>query len=194
MPLSEYHKKYSDYSNNEIQKRAEEKEVELEAVFKRVSLNTGSAIVRLAVIGSGDKRFVKIHKRIFEKIIQKPVEVSTFDIEIDHLSGEEKVIQHDCTKPLPNAPYDITYAHVLLKFIETEKQWDLLNNYYDALKTGGLAIHLLDSEDYGVKEAGLPNGIFFVPLDRWKVKLDELGVEHKEVPVKYGLALVIWKK
>ncbi len=62
-----------------------------------------------------------------------------------------------------------------------------------ALKSGGLAIHLLDVEDYETKEKKLPNGLFSVPLDRWKAKLTELGVEHKEVIVKFGLALVILK-
>lgn len=95
---------------------------------------------------------------------------------------------------MPNGPFDITYAHVLLRFIETDKQWNLITNSVDPLKSGGLAIYLLDKEDYETKEPKLSNGLFSVPLDKWKAKLDELGIEHKEVPVKYGLVFVILKK
>lgn len=193
MALSTYHQKYSNYSKEEIQKRADEKEAELKSIFEKVLLNTGSEIVRLAVIGSGDKRFVKHHKRIFEKFVQKPVEVTTFDITIDHLIGEENIIQHDCTTPLPNAPYDITYAHVLLIFIETEKQWNLIMNSYAALKNGGIAIHVFDKEDYSTTDTKLSNGYFAVPLKEYKNKLKEAKIEFLEIPVKYGLALVLVK-
>lgn len=193
MALSTYHQKYSNYSKEEIQKRADEKEAELKSIFEKVLLNTGSEIVRLAVIGSGDKRFVKHHKRIFEKFVQKPVEVTTFDITIDHLIGEENIIQHDCTTPLPNTPYDITYAHVLLIFIETEKQWNLIMNSYTALKNGGIAIHVFDKDDYSTTEPKLSDGYFAVPLDEYKNKLKEAKIEFLEIPIKYGIALVLVK-
>lgn len=193
MPLSQYHQKYAYQSDAEIENRAKEKKLELSKVFAQEKLETISDPVRIAVVGCGDKRFIQHHKEIFEGFLQRAVEITTFDIVIDHLEGEENVIQHDCTLPLPNGPFDITYAHVLLRFIETEKQWDLIKNSVDALKTGGLAIHLLDVEDYETKEPKLPNGLFSVPLDRWKDKLTELGIEYKKVAVKYGLALVILK-
>lgn len=116
------------------------------------------------------------------------------DISVEHLSGEEGVIEHDCTLPLPNSPFDITFAHVVLRFVETEKQWDLIKNSVDALKSGGIAIHVLDKEDYETKESKLSNGLFSVPIDKWKTKLDKLGLEYKVIPVKYGLALVILKR
>ena len=47
---------------------------------------------------------------------------------------------------MPGTPYDITYSSILLKFIKTEKQIDLLVNSYEALKKGGIAIHLVGSE------------------------------------------------
>ena len=71
---------------------------------------------------------------------------------------------------------------------------DLIKNSYDALEPGGLAIHVLDKEDYETEELKLLNGLFSVPLDKWRAKLDELGIEYKNIPVKYGLALVIIKK
>lgn len=193
MTLSQYHQKYSNYSDEEMQKRADEKEEELKAIFEKVSLQTDSEIVRLGVIGSGDKRFVKQHKRIFEKFVKKPVEVTTFDITVEHLAGEENIIQHNCTLPLPNTPYDITYAHVLLKFIETDKQWDLIINSYNALKDGGIAIHVLDKSDYTTSEKLQADGYFSVSLDAYKIKLQEAGIKYFEIPVKYGIALVLAK-
>lgn len=194
MPLSQYHQKYTHQSDAEIENRANEKKLELSEIFVQTKLETTSDPVRIAVVGCGDKRFIQHHKEIFESFLQRAVEMTTFDIVINHLEGEESVIQHDCTLPLPNGPFDITYAHVLLRFIETEKQWDLIKNSVDVLKVGGLAIHLLDTEDYETKEIKLSNGLFSVPLDRWKAKLTELGIVYKEVSVKFGLALVILKR
>lgn len=193
MTLSQYHQKYSNYSKEEIQKRADEKEEELKVIFEKVSLQTDSEIVRLAVMGSGDKRFIKHHKRIFEKFVQKPVEVITFDITIEHLEGEENIMQHDCTMPLPNAPYDITYAHVLLKFIESDKQWDLIINSYNALKDGGIAIHVLDKSDYFTIEKLQADGYFSVPIKQYENKLAEAGIKYFEISVNYGVALVLEK-
>ena len=133
MVLSSYHQKYSNQNQEEINKRADVKEQELITIFNKVVLNTTSNPVRLAVLGCGDKRFIVQHKRIFEKVLQKNVEVTTFDISIEHLEGEANVFQHDCTQTLSNPPYDIMYGHVLLKFIETEKQFDVLKNSFDAL-------------------------------------------------------------
>ena len=194
MTLSTYHQKYSNQSDEELKRRADAKEQELVSIFQEVSLNTDSDPARLAVLGCGDKRFVAHHKRIFEQVLKRNVEVTTFDITIDHLAGESNVFQHDCTLALPNPPYDIIFAHVLLKFIETEKQFDLLKNSFDTLKSGGIAIHVLDKEDYETTSPKLPDGLWTVPLEKWKEKLTTLGIEYKVIPVKYGLALVLLRK
>lgn len=191
MTLSPYHQKYANQPDVEVQNRVNEKRLELSAVFAQVQLETMRKPVRIAVVGCGDKRYIQRHKEIFEDLLGRSVEITTFDIVIDHLQDEEHVIQHDCTLPLPNGPFDITYAHVLLRFIETEKQWDLIRNSFNAITPGGLAIHLLDTDDYETEAPLLPNGLFSVPLRKWEAKLDELGIEYKEIPVKYGLALVV---
>ncbi len=193
MALSPYHQKYASQPDAEVQNRVNEKRQELSAIFAEVQLKTTSEPVRIAVVGCGDKRYVQWHRDIFETLLKRPVEVITFDIVVDHLQGEENVIQHDCTLPFPGRPFDITYAHVLLRFIETEKQWDLIQNSLNALKSGGLAIHLLDTEDYETAAPILSNGLFSVPLKRWETKLDELNIAYREIPVKYGLALVLTK-
>ena len=193
MALSKYHQKYKDQSDEEIVKKVEAKEQELLAIFQEVSLNVNNTLIRLAVLGCGDSRFVKYHKIIFEKVLKKEIEVITFDITIEHLIGEENIIKYDCTLPLPNPPYDVTYGHVLLKFIETEKQWNLIENSYKALSRGGLAIHISDKEEIEIKEKLLPNGQFSVPLERWEEKLKKEQIKYFKIPIKYGLAFVIQK-
>ncbi len=193
MALSKYHQKYADYSDEEIKNRVKEKRDELFQIFEQIKLNTKSDIVKIGVLGCGDKRFIEYHKKIFAEFITQPLQITTFDITIEHLKGGENIFEWDCTLPLLDIPFDITYAHVLLKFIETEKQWDLIKNSYNALKSGGFAIHVMDKEDYETKELLLPNGQFSVPLDRWKRQLDNEGIEYKEIPIKYGLAFVILK-
>ncbi len=194
MQLSDYHKKYISYSDEEIENRVKEKRDELFLIFKQVKLETKSDLVKIAVLGCGDKRFIYYHEKIFQEFITRPLLITTFDITVDHLLGGENVVEHDCTLTLPNAPFDITYAHVLLKFIETEKQWDLIKNSYDSLRSGGFAIHVMDKGDYETEEKLLSNGQFAVPLNRWKRQLDELNIEYKEVNIKYGIAFVIIKK
>lgn len=193
MTLSAYHQKYSAHPDADIQSRADEKEAELESIFSRIGLKTNGEEAKLAVMGSGDVRFIEHHRRIFEKFVKRPVEVFTLDVTIEHLAGGENVIQHDCTQPLPGGPYDITYAHILLKFIETEKQWDLIKNSYDALKDGGLAIHLMNEEDFLTKGEKLADGYWTVPLEKYKAKMNDEGIKFIEVPIKYGLALILQK-
>lgn len=192
--LSPYHQKYADKTDEEIRKRADAKEQELTTIFREVSLITTSDPARVAVLGCGDKRFVVHHKRIFEHVLKKNTEITTFDITIEHLQGESGVIQHDCTKSLPNPPYDITYGHVLLKFIETEKQFDVLKNSFDALKIGGVAIHGFDWEEIKAEDAKLPDGMWAVPLEQWKEKLSVLGIAYKEISLKYGPALILLRQ
>ncbi len=194
MALSTYHQKYADQSAEEIQRKVEAKKEELIAIFQETKLQTDSNPVRLAVLGCGDRRFVAQHKIIFEAVIDRSVEVSTFDITIDHLQGESNIFQHDCTLPLPDQPYDITYAHVLLKFIELSKQFDLIKNSYHALKSGGVAIHCFDTEEITASDTKLINGQWAVPLEEYKKQLSELDIEHKEIPIKYGIALVLIRK
>lgn len=193
MNLSKYHQKYINYPDSEILNRALEKRKELVKIFNRVKLRTKGNLVKIAVLGCGDKRFVRHHEKIFKEFITKPVEITTFDITINHLKGAKNIIKYDCTLPLPKMSFDIVYVHVLLKFIETEKQWHLIKNSYETLKPGGFAIHIIDKEDYEIKEKLLSNGQFTVPLDRWRGQLDKMGVKYEEILVKYGLAFIILK-
>lgn len=184
MDISAYHQKYASQSDDEIRKRAAIKEMELSRVFKATGYKTTSRPARVAIMGSGDKRFLRYHKSMFQSLIGSEVNLVTFDISVEHLSGAEGVVRHDVTIPLPNAPYDITYGHLLLKFIETEKQWLALRNSYDALRSPGIAIHIIHEEEIVTEQAKMPDGFFGVPLARWEEKLAKEGVTHSVVPLR----------
>lgn len=184
MTLSTYHQKYSDKSDTELAQRAEVKNQELKQIFSQVKPKTNNNPLRIAVMGCGDKRFVQFHKQYFSEQLSKEVDLTTFDISTEHLAGEENVIQHDCRLPLPNQPYDLTYAHVLLKFIPSEKQWDVIKNSYDALCNGGMAIHVLDPEDYSGQQ--LSNGLYSVPLERWENNLKQNNILYKKISLLSG--------
>lgn len=194
MPLSIYHQKFTQKPDADIQKRLDEKENELLQIFAQVKFNNTNETIRIAVLGCADKRLAQGHRVIFKKILNKKIELTTFDLTTEHLLGEENIIKHDCTLPLPNAPFDITYAHVLLKFIPTEKQFDLIKNSYNSLTAGGIAIHVLDKVDYETSDQILPDGCFSVPLDRYKAELTKLNITFLEIPVKYGLSLILSKR
>lgn len=191
--LSPYHQKYAKQSAEEIQNKVHAKKEELEAIFREVTLDTKDIPVRLAVLGCGDKRFVTQHQKIFEEVLHKKVSVTTFDITIQHLKGEEHIFQHDCTLPLPHGPYAITYGHVLLKFIAPQKQFDVLRNSYEALTPWGIAIHVLDTEEITTTNDTLPDWSWSVPLEKHIQELTALNISYKKIPVKYGVALVLVK-
>lgn len=201
MPLSQYHQKYASEDKERNKRRIEVKKEELEKVFKVVPFKTKNKVVKIAVWGCGEARIAKAHKKIFREVLGQPVRVTTFDISIEHLKGVAGVVKHDCTLPLPNGPYDITYAHVLLKFIPTEKQWGLIKNSYDALAPGGLALHFLDEEDYKTGKKILSDGYFGVTLYRWLKKLKANKIKFKKIPLKIkitkkflrGLAIILMK-
>lgn len=177
MPLSPYHQHYAERSDEELNHRALVKKQELKKTFGELEYTPVHSPVRIAVLGCADKRFVVLHKEIFEELLQRPVELTTFDITTEHLEGEKGVMRHDCSLPLPNPPYDIMFGHVLLKFVETEKQWNVIRNSFDALCAPGLAIHVFDEEDITTTSVKQRDGYFSVPLERWKQKLNEEKID-----------------
>ncbi len=193
MSLSSYHQQYAQKTDEEIERRVWEKEQELTLIFGQVSFQHASDVVRVAVLGCGDKRFVKAHKLLFERFTKKTVNLTTFDITIDHLLGEEQVVAHACTLPLPNPPYDICFSHVLLKFIPREQQWDVLKNSYDALAEGGMAIHIINKEELEEEGEIFGDEYFTVPLQELRQRLTRDGILHTEVRLKHGVGLVLMK-
>jgi len=181
MAISSYHKKHMSRSDEETSRRVFVKELELKKILSETGYKPGVDNVRIAVLGCADKRFVKMHKNIFEKLLKKNVELVTFDIETEHLEGEENIIQYDVTMPIPDPPFDITFAHVLLKFIETEKQWDVIKNAFVALRSPGLGIFVFDLEDVTTNDPIQADGYYSVPIEALKQKLTEENIKFKDL-------------
>jgi hypothetical protein len=181
MTLSPYHQNYLSRSDEELARRADVKEMELVKIFAASPFALVLDPVRVAVLGCADHRMVSAHKRIFEKVLGKKVKLTTFDVTTEHLAGEEGVLQHDLTTPFPDALYDIAFGHVVLKFIETERQWDVLKNSYDAIGSGGMVIHVFDLEEVEATTERISQGCYAVPLERWKKSLDDAGINYQDV-------------
>jgi len=120
----------------------------VEQVFRSVPFNggegtNGAELVRVAVLGASDRRYLPIHERIFAGLLEQPVQVSTLDIDRTHLAGYERVIEHDVTQPFPNQPYDIIFSHELAKFLSPEEQVMMMRNAYAALGDDGMAMHIV---------------------------------------------------
>jgi len=190
MAISKYHLNHMSRSDEETQRRANVKELELKKILADTNFISALATVRIGVLGCADKRFINHHKLIFEKLLGKPVELTTFDITVEHLREEDGVVEHDITLPLPNPPYDITFGHVILKFIETSKQWSVIKNAYDALRSPGLGIFVYDWEDITTKTAKQADEYYSVPIEEYKTKLSQQNINFKNIAWSFDIGEV----
>lgn len=177
MALSAYHQSYAKKSDDELASRVRFKEQDVAEALKVSAYVPEYEPVRVAILGCADKRYVKLHKEIFGKLLDKRIDLTTLDITTEHLRGEDGVRQHDVTRPFPGGPYDIAFAHILLKFIETEKQWAVIKNACDALRSPGLAIFVFNEKEIAASGLKMPDGFFTVPLDRWRRQLGDAGIK-----------------
>jgi len=184
MGLSKYHLGYVNLPEDKAAFGLRAKEIELQQVFEKMNYKPSSEIVTIAVLGCADKRFVAGHKEIFEKLFNRKVDAITFDITVEHLQGEENVIEHDCTKPLPNGPFDLIFAHILLKFMPPEKQWLVLQNSYNALKQGGVALFFMDVGGKSQITSMLVEGFYQIPLEEIKKKLSKARIKFRNMIIK----------
>lgn len=186
MALSDYHLKYTKEPPERLDSRLRAKQHELIQVMEGLDKTFAKEVVTIAVLGCADRRQVNGHIMVFEEVLQKYVAITTFDITTEHLEGESNVITHDCRNPLPGGPYDITYSHLLLKFMPPEDQWKVVVNSYDALLPGGLALHIVNTDGKTEPTKMLENNFWDIPLDEFEKKLDEKKITYKRVSVKSG--------
>jgi hypothetical protein len=177
--MNEYHLYYSSRSDDEIAKRVGSKRRELVEVFSKTAFQTDVDPVRVAVLGCADRRFVGAHKKLFEETLQAPVELTTFDIEREHLEGEHGVVQHDITLPLPGGLFDITFAHIVLKFIDSKKHLQVIQNAYDSLRAPGMAIFVNDDTK------SYPGAFVYKKADRFQVDLYTIKEWLRERSIDY---------
>jgi hypothetical protein len=184
--LTEYHNKRQTLTDADIAERLLWKETELKQIFSVAKPEFLSEIIKVAVLGCADRRLVPGHKEIFQKLLGKKVDITTFDITLEHLQGAENVVKHDCALPLPGQPYNITYDQLLVKFMPPEKQWEVLMNAYNALASGGIAIHLMYINGKARKDT---QQFYDVPLEDFLSKLTSANIPHQKFQVKTGTNL-----
>lgn len=184
--LSEYHQRRNALSDQEVLEDLKQKKEELDQVFKVIKPSFQGSMVRIAVLGCADKRFIPGHKEMFKNFLEKEIDMSTLDITLEHLQGAENIVKHDCTQPLPGKPYDITYGHILLKFMPPEKQWQVLTNSFNQLNPKGMAIHLMNSGGKTVPTLFVPEGFFNIPLKEFEKRLEKMGIEYTQLEVESG--------
>lgn len=142
--LKQHYKEYSERLIEHVEKRASIKKFIVGFVLNKVQFASISTPVKIVVLGASDKRYIPIHKKIFEEIIKRKISIFTFDIDEKHLSGEDGVVKHDVTKTFPDS-FDIIFSHELMKFLEEKEQIQVLKNSYESLNKKGLAIHIIHS-------------------------------------------------
>jgi hypothetical protein len=183
MELSKYHQKYVGLTEESILFGLRAKEIELTQVLEKIKYQPSQGVLKIAVLGCADKRFVKGHKILFQKLLGCEVNVITFDITIDHLKNEENIVQHDCTLPLPNKPFDLIFSHILLKFISPEKQWAVLENSFLALNPGGVALHFMDVGGKTLATSMIAGGVYQIDLENLKFKLQEKNIKSQSMVI-----------
>ncbi len=184
MDLTEYHQKYINMPQDWVEFGLRAKDAQLKQVFEEINWQPAADAVKIAVLGCADKRFVAGHKQLFKKFLKKEVEVTTFDITTEHLSGAENVVEHDCTKPFPGASFDLIFSHILLKFMPADSQWLVLENSFNALAPGGVALHFMDVQGQTVPTSMIAEGFFQIPLAEFKNRLTEKAIKFQSCIVK----------
>jgi len=182
--LEEYYQDYQQRPDAEIERRLAVKKIEIETVVSQTNYSTKSHPVRIAILGCGDARYIAGHQELLDEQFGTSAELITFDLNVFHLAGEPNVFEHDVTKPIPEGPFDITIGHVLLKFIESAKQFAVLKNSFDALRSPGLSVHIFGPEEISGEDTGyggLKSWQYPVDLDRHVEKLNELGIQSKRI-------------
>lgn len=142
--LQAHYKEYASQPDKWVSNMEITKKSIVKYIIEAMTFKPKTESVKVVVLGASDKRYIPIHKRIFEEILKKDIQMNTFDVDVVHLGGKSKsVVEHDVTKTFPNAPYDIIFSHELMKFLTPEEQIQVMKNSYHALSNNGLAMHIM---------------------------------------------------
>lgn len=142
--LKNHYKEYASQPDEWVENMEATKRSIVEQVLEIMKFETNTDPIKIAVLGASDKRYISIHQRVFENAVQREIQMSTLDIDTNHLGGtSDDVVLHDVTKPFPDAPYAIIFSHELMKFLTPEEQLHSIENSYQALAQNGLAMHIL---------------------------------------------------
>lgn len=140
--LQKHYAEYATRSDDRVRDRKNAKRSIIRHVLTAVPVTVHTSPLKVVVLGASDKRYLPIHAKIFAEVLGA-VEVSTLDVDAEHLGKGSDVIEHDVTTPFPNRPYAVVFSHELMKFLTEDEQLKVIMNSYDALQTGGVAMHVM---------------------------------------------------
>lgn len=141
--LQAHYEEYASLSDVWVRNMMDTKRSIVHQVLQMTSYSK-SKTTKVAVLGASDKRYIAIHQQVFQEQLQGAVTVHTLDIDTEHLGGASStVVEHDITKQFPQKPYDIIFSHELMKFLTEDEQLATLKRSHDAIKIGGLAMHVM---------------------------------------------------
>lgn len=142
--LQAHYKEYENQSDEWVGNMEITKKSIIKYILNTIKFRTSTEPIKVTILGASDKRYLSIHKKIFEEILKKKIQIITFDFEVNHLGGGSKnVICQDLTKTFSNSPHDIIFSHELMKFLTPGNQIKMIKNSYNALSNNGLAMHII---------------------------------------------------
>ncbi len=114
----------------------------VKGVISLSKFTSKKSVLKIAVLGASDKRYIPIHQRVFETVLHKSIDMVTLDVDRAHLGNRKDVLRHDVTKKFLEK-YDIIFSHELMKFLSPGEQFLTMKNSYNALTKGGIAMHIM---------------------------------------------------
>jgi hypothetical protein len=142
--LKRHYEEYASQTHEWVDNMGRTKSSIVEHVLRETKFEINGAPIRVLVLGASDQRYIAIHQEVFNAAIQRTVEMTTFDIEPEHLGGEsQQVVSHDVTRPFPHAPYTLIFSHELMKFLTPQEQLTTIKNSHEALGENCLAMHIM---------------------------------------------------
>jgi len=152
--LKKHYEEYANQSDDWVNNMEKTKASIVKYVIKHIKPTFNSDSLNVCVLGASDKRYIPIHKRIFETILKKKIQMTTLDLDISHLAGKksEILMQHDVNKTFPKT-FDIIFSHELMKFLTQDEQLKTIENSYSALNKNGFTMHIIHEPSIkGTKE------------------------------------------
>ncbi len=138
---SSYHAHMLTANKTDIKAVFDQKLFELNKVKNNLNFPKNKKSIAVAVLGCADQRYVDSYDSLFQKLLGREVETTIYDVTIDHLPSDTKVVQYDCTKVLPNK-YDLIFSHILINFLKPSQQRSLIDSARISLNNNGVAIHI----------------------------------------------------
>ena len=189
--LKQHYREYGNLPNTWVLNMAKTKMSIVKKVLENLKDFKFNKKVKVAILGASDKRYIKLHETIFQKLLKKEIGLKTIDIDLKHLGKGKNLILHNVTKKFPEK-FDIIFSHELMKFLTEKEQFLTILNSYKALNKNGFAMHIIhEPAILGTKE--LRDWQFKVNPDMLVDKIKKEGISIEKMFFKSN-SKVSWLK